>query len=68
MLDEPLNGIDTKTITILKKIMVQHIKKNGSILLSSHVQLDLKHTKKIILKRITNKFNLDLFDKWESFK
>jgi len=48
--------------------MVQHIKKNGSILFSSHIELDLKLTKRIILKKITNKFNYDLLDKWENFK
>ena len=68
LLDEPLNGIDTKTITELKKIMVQHIKKNGSILFSSHVKIDLKLTKRIILKKIPNKFNNDLLNKWENFK
>ena len=68
LLDEPLNGIDTKTITELKKIMVQHIKKNGSILFSSHVKIDLKLTKRIILKKITDKLNYDLLNKWENFK
>ncbi len=68
LLDEPLNGIDTKTITILKKIMVQHVRKNGSILFSSHVKLDLKLTKRIILKKIVNKFNIDLLDQWENFQ
>ena len=67
LLDEPLNGLDTKTITALKKIMVQHIRKNGSILFSSHVKLDVKLTKRIILKKITNKFNFDLLNKWENF-
>ena len=68
LLDEPLNGIDTKTITVLKKIMIQHIKKNGSILFSSHVKIDLKLTKRIILKKIKDKFNYDLLNKWENFK
>ena len=68
LLDEPLNGIDTKTITVLKKIMIQHIKKNGSILFSSHVKIDLKLTKRIILKKITDKLNYDLLNKWENFK
>ena len=68
LLDEPLNGLDTKTITVLKKIMVQHIRKNGSILFSSHVKLDVKLTKRIILKKITNKVNFDLLNKWENFK
>lgn len=68
LLDEPLNGLDTKTIKVLKKIMVQHIRKNGSILFSSHVKLNVKLTKRIILKKITNKFNFDLLNKWENFK
>ena len=68
LLDEPLNGIDTKTITILKKIMSRHIRENGSILFSSHVQLNLKLTKRIFLKKITNKFNFNLLDQWENFK
>ena len=67
LLDEPLNGIDTKTITVLKKIMIQHIKKNGSILFSSHVKIDLKLTKRIILKKTTDKLNYDLLNKWENF-
>ena len=68
LLDEPLNGIDAKTIVILKKIMNQHIRRNGSILFSSHVKLNVKLTKRIILKKITNKFNFDLLNKWENFK
>ena len=68
LLDEPLNGIDTKTIKALKKIMVQHIRKNGSVLFSSHVRLDVKLTKRIILKKITNELNFDLLNKWENFK
>jgi len=68
LLDEPLNGIDTKTIAILKKIMIQHLRKNGSILFSSHVRLNLKLTRRIILKKIKDKFNFGLLDKWENFK
>ena len=68
LLDEPLNGIDTKTIAILKKIMIQHLRQNGSILFSSHVRLNLKLTRRIILKKIKDKFNFGLLDKWENFK
>ena len=52
----------------LKKVMIQHLKQNGSILFSSHVKLNLKLTRRIILKKITNKFNFQLLDKWENFK
>ena len=68
LLDEPLNGIDAKTIVILKKIMNQHVKRNGSILFSSHIRLNLKITRRIILKKITDKFNFDSLNMWESFK
>ena len=68
LLDEPLNGIDTKTISTLKKVMIQHLEQNGSILFSSHVNLNMQLTRRIILKKIIRKLNLKLLDKWENFK
>ena len=68
LLDEPLNGIDTKTIMTLKKVMIQHLKQNGSILFSSHVKSNMKLTRRIILKKIIKNFNIQLLDKWENFK
>ncbi|MAI59705.1 MAG: heme ABC exporter ATP-binding protein CcmA [Rickettsiales bacterium] len=68
LLDEPLNGIDTKTKMTLKKIMIQHLKQNGSILFSSHVKSNMKLTRRIILKKIIKKLNIQLLDKWENFK
>ena len=68
LLDEPLNGIDTKTIMTLKKVMIQHLKKNGSILFSSHVKSNMKLTRRIILKKIIKNLNIKLLDKWENFK
>ena len=68
LLDEPLNGIDTKTIMILKKVMIQHLKQNGSILFSSHVKSNMKLTRRIILKKIIKKLNIQLLNKWENFK
>ena len=68
LLDEPLNGIDTKTIMTLKRIMIQHLKQNGSILFSSHVKSNMKLTRRIILKKIIKKLNIQLLDKWENFK
>ena len=68
LLDEPLNGIDTKTIMTLKRIMIQHLKQNGSILFSSHVKSNMKLTRRIILKKIIKNFNIQLLDKWENFK
>ena len=60
LLDEPLNGIDTKTIMTLKKVMIQHLKQNGSILFSSHVKSNLKLTKRIILKKIIKKIKYSI--------
>ena len=68
LLDEPLNGIDIKTISTLKKVMIQHLKQNGSILFSSHVKSNMKLTRRIILKKIIKKLNTQLLDKWENFK
>ena len=68
LLDEPLNGIDAKTTTTLKKIMVLHLKQNGSILFSSHVKSNLKLTKRIILKKIKKKLNFESLDNWENIK
>ena len=68
LLDEPLNGIDTKTIMTLKKIMIQHLKQNGSILFSSHVKSNMKLTRRIILKKIIKNLNAQSLDKWENFK
>jgi len=68
LLDEPLNGIDTKAISTLKKVMIQHLKQNGSILFSSHVNLNMQLTRRIILKKIIKKLNIQLLDKWENFK
>ena len=48
--------------------MIQHLKQNGSILFSSHVKSNMKLTRRIILKKIIKKLNIQLLDKWENFK
>jgi heme exporter protein A len=68
LLDEPLNGIDRKSIMTLKKVMIQHLKQNGSILFSSHVKSNMKLTRRIILKKLIKSLNIQLLDKWENFK
>ena len=47
LLDEPFNGIDKNSSNSLKKIMIQHLKNNGCILFSSHIEPDIKLTKKL---------------------
>ena len=64
LLDEPFNGIDKKTIQTLKKLLDNHIK-NGSTLLSSHIDSNMKFSRKIILKKNIVDFNRQNIDKWE---
>ena len=65
LLDEPFNGIDQKSSKSLKKIMIEHTQKNGCILFSSHIEPDIKFTKKVILKKTINKLQTKTFDNWE---
>ena len=65
LLDEPFNGIDIKSSDILKKIMHNHLMDGGSILFSSHLQSNIKLTKKVILKKVTNKLTSKSIDNWE---
>ena len=65
LLDEPFNGIDKNSSNSLKKIMIQHLKNNGCILFSSHIEPDIKLTKKVILKKTTNTLQKDALDNWE---
>ena len=48
-----------------EKIMIQHLKNNGCILFSSHIEPDIKLTKKVILKKTTNTLQKDALDNWE---
>ena len=65
LLDEPFNGLDEKSIKILKIIFSNHIKNNGAILFSSHIDPKLKNAKKILLKKINiTKINDDFFNDW----
>ena len=65
VLDEPLNGLDNKTIIIVKNLMKNHLDKNGTIFFSSHVQINMKINKKIILKKIINKKQKTSLDNWK---
>lgn len=37
ILDEPLSGLDPKSARTLKRIMVEHSQKGGTVLFSSHI-------------------------------
>ena len=45
--------------------MIQHLKNNGCILFSSHIEPDIKLTKKVILKKTPNTLQKDALDNWE---
>ena len=65
LLDEPFNGIDKNSSSLLKTIMIQHLKNNGGILFSSHIEPDIKLTKKVMLKKTINTLQIDALDNWE---
>ena len=50
-MDEPLNGLDQKSIKVFKVICEKHTKAGGAILFSSHIDPKLKITKKVIFTR-----------------
>ena len=52
ILDEPLNGLDEKSIKVFKNICEKHTKTDGAILFTSHIDPKLKITKKITLQKI----------------
>ncbi|MEG3038280.1 MAG: ABC transporter ATP-binding protein [Clostridia bacterium] len=41
ILDEPFNGLDEESVSILKNILFQEVKKNKIILLASHIKGDI---------------------------
>ena len=66
IMDEPLNGLDEKSIKVFKIICSKRVKTNGAILFSSHIDPKLKIAKKVLLKKIkSNKINNDFFNEWE---
>ena len=65
IMDEPLNGLDQKSIKVFKILCAKHISMKGAILFSSHIDPKLKKVKKILLKRSnTKKINNSFFNDW----
>ena len=65
IMDEPLNGLDERSINIFKNICTKHINSQGAILLSSHIDPKLTKAKKVILKRKNiKKINNNFFSEW----
>ena len=65
IMDEPLNGLDEKSINIFKLICKEQIKKNGAILFTSHIDPKINLTKKVLLKKLSNnRMNNYSFNEW----
>ena len=67
LLDEPFNGLDSSSTCKCKVLIHNHIKNNGSIILSSHINFELKASKKIFIKKPKKnykqkKFNFNSWD------
>ena len=70
ILDEPFNGLDTNSINKTKKMIRNHKANGGSVLLASHINLNIEGSKRIFIKspklKISNK--IANFDTWENIK
>ena len=70
ILDEPFNGLDTNSINKTKKMICNHKANGGSVLLASHINLNIEGSKRIFIKspklKISNK--IANFDSWEKIK
>ena len=69
ILDEPFNGLDIDSINKTKKMICNHKANGGSVILASHIDLNIEGSKRMFIKspklKISNKAN---FDKWENIK
>ena len=70
ILDEPFNGLDIDSINKTKKMICNHKANGGSVLLASHINLNIEGSKRIFIKspklKISNK--ITNFDTWENIK
>lgn len=70
ILDEPFNGLDIDSINKTKKMICNHKANGGSVLLASHINLNIEGSKRIFIKspklKISNK--IANFDSWENIK
>ena len=70
ILDEPFNGLDIDSINKTKKMICNHKANGGSVLLASHINLNIEGSKRIFIKspklKISNK--IASFDTWENIK
>ena len=70
ILDEPFNGLDIDSINKTKKMICNHKANGGSVLLASHINLNIEGSKRIFIKnpklKISN--NIANFNTWENIK
>ena len=70
ILDEPFNGLDIDSINKTKKMICNHKANGGSVLLASHINLNIEGSRRIFIKspklKISNK--IANFDSWENIK
>jgi len=65
LLDEPINGLDKKSSSNLIRLINNKSKEGGSIIISSHIDLKIKKSKKIILSNSSFQYNKNNnFDTW----
>ena len=67
LLDEPFNGLDSDSIIKTKKILENHRKTGGVVLLSSHIDVKIKSSRKIVLNKLKQKKRRDIseINTWE---
>ena len=67
LLDEPFNGLDSDSIIKTKRILENHRKNGGSVLLSSHIDVKIKSSRKIVLNKLRQKRRRDIseINSWE---
>ena len=66
LLDEPFNGLDIQSVKKTKSLIEKHTLNGGSVILSNHISLSLKNSKKIFLssKKLFEKNFAVKFDDW----
>lgn len=66
ILDEPTNSLDYKSVNQFKNLMYEHQKKNGSAIITTHIDLKLKSFLVMNLDKLNaNKIKKDP-EKWEN--
>jgi len=70
ILDEPFNGLDVSSVKKCETLLKRHIKSQGSVILSSHINLNIKGSKKFVLKRPRENLQRQKikFNSWEDMR